>query len=555
MVEHTDEHTSARIPPKSARVTGTAGTANADDIELALSAAHIKAERAAGGWPEEIRYMVALEQVATACAAIKNVGQADAHLTTVVGTDRRTDDGTFHIAYIFSIDSLQRSLTVETCVPAERPEFPSVTPFVTAAHWHERELQDMFGLRAVGHPDPRRLVLHENYPRDFHPLRKDVAAGETPPFLEGRPFTYPRVEGEGVFDVPVGPIHAGVIEPGRFLFSVVGEAIFKLEARLFFTHRGIEKLAEGRTALHGLFSAERICGVCAFSHSTAYAQAIESLAGTPAPPRAQAIRTIMLELERLYNHIGDAGNICAGIGFAVGTSSGARLKERLQRLNEAVAGHRFLRGVNTLGGVRLDLHSRALKLIEGTIKEVDTDFKQMVELMLGTDSVVERLKGTGVLGADIVREFGAVGVAARASGLARDSRVYRPHALYPDLSFKVPKDDRGDVYARTSVRIHEVVQSVHLIRQLVENMPPGPVIAPLGPLPAYKGALGVTESPRGETAHWVMLNPDGTIFRYHVRSAPYANWPVVPFTVPGNMVPDFPLINKSFELCYACCDR
>lgn len=548
MIEQMREH-SAPVPADSV------GGVSIADIELAFTAAGVGAERAGGGWLDEVRYMVPVDQLASACAALKGARPMDVHLTTVVGTDRRSDDGTFHVAYIFSLDGLRRSLTLEAQVPAEHPEFPSVTPSVTAAHWHERELQDMFGLRPVGHPDPRRLVLHENYPRHFHPLRKDTAAGEMPPVQEGRTFTYPRAEGEGVFDVPVGPIHAGIIEPGRFMFSVVGEAILKLEARLFFTHRGIEKLAEGRPALHGLFSAERICGVCAFSHSTAYAQAIESLAGTPAPPRAQAIRTIMLELERLYNHIGDIGNICAGIGFAVGTSSGARLKERLQRLNEAVAGHRFLRGVNTLGGTRLDLHSRSLELIEDTTKQVDIEFKQMVELVLGTDSVMERLRGTGVLGADIVREFGAVGVAARASGLGRDSRVYRPHALYPELTFKVAKDERGDVYARTAVRIHEVLQSIHLIHQLVHNMPSGPVTVPLGPLPGYKGALGVTESPRGETAHWVMLNSDGTIFRYHIRSAPYANWPVVPFAVPGNMVPDFPLINKSFELCYACCDR
>ncbi|HMA37769.1 MAG TPA: nickel-dependent hydrogenase large subunit, partial [Chloroflexia bacterium] len=367
------------------------------------------------------------------------------------------------------------------------------------------------------------------------------------------PFVYPRVEGEGVFDVPVGPIHAGVIEPGHFVFSGAGERILKLEARLFFTHRGIEKLAEGQPVAQGVFVAERICGVCAFSHSTAYVQAVEALAGTPAPPRAQAIRTLLLEFERLYNHIGDVGNICAGIGFAPGSSAGARLKERLQELNEVVTGHRFLRGINCVGGVRRELTN--LPHAAAQLRVIKTEFAQMVDVMLNSDSVRQRLDGTGVLAAAVAEAFGAVGVAARASGSRRDSRIYHPHGLYPALAVQATTRQQGDVRARTEVRIQEAQQAFRLVAEVLDRLPDGPLTVPLGPLPAYHGALGRVESPRGETAHWVMVAPDGTIYRYRVRSAPYANWPVVPFAVPGNMVPDFPLINKSFELCYACCDR
>jgi Ni,Fe-hydrogenase III large subunit/Ni,Fe-hydrogenase III component G len=518
-----------------------------------LTAAGVRAELCSAGWPAETRYRVPVAHLATACQTV--AATFGAPLTTVVGTDQRAGDGTYHLAYLFARDAEHGFLTIEAAVPAAHPEFPAVTPLVPAAHWHERELQDMFGLRAVGHPDPRRLVLHENFPRDYHPLRKDVPAGDPPAIRTGHPFVYPRVEGEGVFDVPVGPIHAGVIEPGRFLFSVVGEAILKLEARLFFTHRGIEKLVEGRPILHGLQAAERLCGVCAFSHSTAYVQAVESLAATPAPPRAQAIRTLLLELERLYNHIGDLGNLCAGIGFAVGSSHGARLKERLQQLNEVVAGHRFLRGVNTPGGVRRDLDAPTLHQIAATLTSVEHDLRAMLEIIFGSEAVVQRFEGTGTLPLEVVRAFGAVGVTARASGLARDARLTHPHAYYPALTPPVAHAQSGDVRARAEVRVQEVHQALHLVRQVLDNLPAGPRCCPLGPLLADQGVLGSVESPRGEAAHWLMVGPDERISRYHVRSAPYANWPVVPFAVPGNMVPDFPLINKSFELCYACCDR
>ncbi len=228
-----------------------------------------------------------------------------------------------------------------------------------------------------------------------YPLRKDFDPAVPVPRVEREPHRFHELHGEGIVEIPVGPIHAGVIEPGHFRFAAVGEVILHLETRLFYTHRGIEKLAEGKTADHVLQLAERICGVCSLSHAVAYCQAVESIASAAAPPRAAALRTLFLELERLYNHIGDLGNICAGIGFAVGASFGARLKDDLQRLNERLTGNRFLRGVCRLGGVRRELTADGQRDLEATLTRIAREFGEFIEVLLGSETAVERLTTTG----------------------------------------------------------------------------------------------------------------------------------------------------------------
>jgi Ni,Fe-hydrogenase III component G len=270
----------------------------------------------------EQRFTVEREQLPMAAAAI--VDELDARLALMVGEDDRAVSGTYRLSYVFA-PRAGGWITLETAVYPIDPSFPSVTPFVPAAHWYEREVRDMFGLEPVGHPDPRRLVLHDDWPEDVHPLRKDFDPSIPVPRETIQRYEFHRLHGEGFVEIPVGPIHAGVIEPGHFRFAAVGEAIFHLETRLFYTHRGIEKLAEGKTPRQVLQIAERICGACSMSHGVAYTQAIETIACVQLPARAAALRTIYLELERLYNHTGDLGNICAGVGFAVGSAFGARL--------------------------------------------------------------------------------------------------------------------------------------------------------------------------------------------------------------------------------------
>jgi len=488
------------------------------------------------------------------CAAL--VRDQHARLVVMTGTDERERGGGFGLYYVFALPSGELA-TIEAHVDPHRSEFPSVTRVVPAAHWYEREVKDMFGIEPSGHPDPRRLVLHDDWPHGLHPLRKDFD-GRRPVARHPHPHEpLTGVRGDGVMEVPVGPIHAGIIEPGHFRFGGVGELVFQLEARLFYTHRGIEKAAEGASVERVLFLAERLCGACSLSHAVAYSQAIEELAECRPSLRARLIRSVLLELERLYNHVGDVANLCAGAALQLGVYQGGILKERLQELNSAVAGHRYLFGVACPGGVRRDLDAAAQERIRREAGAIEGEFRDYVDALLGTESFMERLVGTGVLEHDLADELGAVGVAARASGVARDVRASRPYAaLRPGMVSAVVRTE-GDVRARMLVRVDEAFASFGLIRELLRELAergPEVLVTPPGPLAPDRKAIGMVESPRGENVHWVMTGARGEIARYRVRSASY-NWALVPFAVAGNLLPDFPLINKSFELCYACLDR
>ncbi|MEI7743163.1 MAG: NADH-quinone oxidoreductase subunit C [Chloroflexota bacterium] len=442
-------------------------------------------------------------------------------------------------------------------LPVDGAAYPSITPLVPAAHWDERELRDLLGIVPVGHPDSRRLVLHERWPRGYHPLRKDVPAGERPPLADRR-FVPFEVHGEGVYQLPVGPIHAGVIEPGHFRFSAIGERVLHLDARLFFTHRGLEKLVEGRTFGRALPLVERACGVCTVTHALAYAQAVEELTGVAVPDRARWTRVLLAELERLYNHVGDLGNICAGIGFTSGVARLGWLKERLLRVNDGLTGHRYLMGVVAPGGLLADLDPGALAALPALLDETGHELAAAVRALVRSDGVMARLHATGIVPTGTAAALGALGVAARASGIHADLRVDRPYAAYAGLGVEVVTASAGDAAARFHVRAQEAHESLRLLREVLARLPEGPVAADprdaVVPAPGAT-ALGAAEGPRGASWIWLRAGADGTVDRLRLRSASFANWPVVAAAVPGNLVPDFPLINKSFELCYACTDR
>jgi Ni,Fe-hydrogenase III large subunit/Ni,Fe-hydrogenase III component G len=474
-------------------------------------------------------------------------------LATMVGLDLAPVGRALAVECVFSIPAFDEFLRVRADLGASGA-YPALTPTVPAAQWYEREAKDLFGIDPVGHPDPRRLVLHESYPHGYHPLRKDVNAAVAPA-IDSRRFDHFEVHGEGIYELPVGPIHAGIIEPGHFRFSNIGDVVLFLDARLFYTHRGLEKIVEGLTPEQALFTVERTCAACTVAHGVAFASAVERAGGTCVPPRAAWLRTLLLELERLYNHVGDIGNICAGTGLHAGTARGAILKERLQRLNEALTGHRFLMGVVGIGGLRNDIDAGVLQGQVGELAAIQADFAAYVQMLLGTESFVHRLRGPGELDSATVLALGGTGVAARASGVATDYRVDHPHAAYATLSPRRMVERSGDVFGRTILRVREADESFRLVRAIADGLPGGPVRTDVARLPAFASALGYAESPRGANVHWVMADGDGKIYRLRIRSAAYANWPLVARAVPGNVVPDFPLINKSFELCYACCDR
>jgi Ni,Fe-hydrogenase III large subunit/Ni,Fe-hydrogenase III component G len=474
-------------------------------------------------------------------------------LATTVGLDLTPLTGDFAVEYVFSLPD-DKFLRVRAQVPADDHEYPSVSPSVPAALWHEREIKDMFGITPVDHPDPRRLVLHDSWPHGYHPLLKSVSATESPPF-EARRYDYFEVHGEGIYELAVGPIHAGVIEPGHFRFSNIGELILHLDARLFFTHRGVEKIVEGMPFERALFTAERTCGACTVSHAVAFSSAVERMTGTEVPARAAWLRSLFLELERLYNHIGDIGNICAGAGFHAGSSRGAILKERCQRLNEELTGHRFLMGTVGLGGLRYEPSAPALVSLPVRLATLKADFSAYLDTILEAGSFAHRIEGPGRLTPETARALGGTGVAARASGVATDYRIDHPTLAYPELAPGLRTETSGDVAARVLVRAAEANDSLDMAIRLTEGLPAGASAVPIGEAPIGASALGYNESPRGSNVHWLMAGPGNTVYRLRIRSASYANWPLVTRAVAENVVPDFPLINKSFELCYACCDR
>ncbi len=503
------------------------------------------------------------EDVPAAAAELDAAGLA---LATLVATDEETTaERNFKVRYVFepgpgtTVPLPDTFVTLVASLDPARPELPSISDRVPAANWHEREAQDLFGIVFTGHPDPRPLVVHDGWPKGLHPLRKGFDGRQRPPVERAEEFPHLVVEGEGVLEVPVGPIHAGIIEPGHFRFSTVGESVLNLEARLFYTHRGLEKRIEGLTVADAFYVAERMCGVCSVSHGLGFCEATEQIAGIEVPGRARVLRTLALELERLYNHVGDIGNIAAGASYHYGTSAGLRMKEALQQVNEQLAGNRFLRGLVTPGGARLDLTAELAHAIEAAMAATAEALASLMERIENNPSVTDRLDTTGLLSSQDAIALGVTGVAARASGIDRDARRDHPHGAYANESgfqIAVATEIDGDVHARLNVRAAEAREAMRLIRALLGSVPPGPICAAMPEaLPPWGIGLAAIESPRGAAVHWLRSDAAGRIDRYHLRSASYANWPAVPLAAQGSIIPDFPLVNKSFELCYSCTDR
>lgn len=472
-----------------------------------------------------------------------------ARLVTLHATDDRALEGCFKLHLVMAPQGLDAFVSATAPLGLGEWRYESLTPIINDADWYEREIQDMFGLVAIGHPDPRPLVLHEDWPEGRYPLRKDYPAGERPSRVNGE-YHFTKVEGEGVYEIPVGPVHAGVIEPGHFRFSVAGEPIINLEVRLGYVHRGVEKLSESTPYAKGVYLAERISGDNSVAHSTAYCQAVEALASCQVPERAEYVRVVMLELERLYNLFGDIAGIALDTALSVPAANGYLLREKAMNMNECLTGSRLLRSVNVLGGVRRDLTPNDREKVLATMVKLKLEFDDLVTLMLTSPSMMDRVETTGKLTREMAVDLNVVGPAARASGVDRDVRRDHPYAAYGKLNFLVPTQQSGDVAARMKVKMDEVRESFSLIEQALDSMPAGPVRAKLGSVPQGHTACSLVESPRGEIVHWIMAGR-GAPSRHKVRDASFCNWLAMEQAVLGNIVPDFPLINKSFNLSYA----
>ncbi|OLC33629.1 MAG: hypothetical protein AUH81_13575 [Candidatus Rokubacteria bacterium 13_1_40CM_4_69_5] len=469
-----------------------------------------------------------------------------AELVLMVAADRRQEEGGFEVHYLFAHRE-NWFVHATVAVPPGDPTIVSLATLHYPASRFEREIADLFGIRAEGHPDPRPLVRHGFWPEDYFPLRKDAGTREFRD--DGRPFPFQQVSGEGIYEIPVGPVHAGVIEPGHFRFSVVGETIIDMKSRLYFTHKGTEKLFEGRRPAEGVALAERVSGDTTVGHALAYCQALEALAGAEVPERAKHLRVVLLELERLYNHVADFGMIANDTGFAAAHSHCFRIRERLLRLNKRLTGNRLLRGGVVPGGVAMDLPADVDVTAE--VESALADFNEIVDITLSNTLVIDRLEGTGRLTTGAARAHGVLGFVARASGLDVDARRDYPFAVYGELAFRVPVFDSGDVKARTLVRVEEARESVGLIRQAIGRMPAGPSVCRLGPLPAFEAAFSLVEGWRGTIIHWVMVNAGGVLERVKVFDPSFLNWRALSYALLKNIVPDFPLCNKSFNQSYS----
>lgn len=481
-------------------------------------------------------------------------GEFEARLVTVFAEDRRFREGVFFNYYVFEQRGSAQYLILQSPVQPDSLEFPSLSVQLPSVNWQEREIQDWFGLKAVGHPNPRRVALHDNWP-DVYPLRKDFPLETVLPPFEGQRHIYRPALGEGVFQVPVGPVHAGIIEPGHFNFAVAGEPILYLQLRMFYTHKGTEKLFEKLPVQKAVFLAESISGDSSFSHGTAFCQAVERAAGIEVPQRALIMRTILLELERLANHVGDIGAIATDVGFVIANSHAARLKETLLNLNEQMTGNRLLRGMICPGGVRRGWDERSVDRLRRALVGFAHEFEDLVGLLDSSESMRDRLEQTGVLRPEKARDLGIVGVGGRASGIDLDVRRDHTYAAYSRYSFRVPVYHVGDVLHRMQVRIDEVRESLGIIRQaLAENLQ-GAFRIPVPTLPSDCCALSAVEGWRGEIIHWIRTGPDNHLERCKVKDPSLNNWPALVEAVQGNIIADFPVINKSFNLSYSGTDR
>ena len=456
------------------------------------------------------------------------------------------DPGAFRVTYLFVAAQPDRRVELILTTDRSAPRVPSLAALSFPAGRFEREMADLFGIEAQDHPLPRRLVLHQHWPEGWYPMRRD--AGPPPAFgSTDEPYPFLTVAGTGVYEIPVGPIHAGLIEPGHFRFSVVGETILKLKARLWFVHKGIEKLAEGKLIADALPLAERVSGDTTVGHALAFCLAVEEARDWPVPAQAQVLRAILLELERLYNHVTDIGALCNDVGYGIANAHAQRIREQLLRLNKHITGHRLLRGAITPGAAQVRALPEARDLTA-----IAADIQQIVDIALDNSVVLDRMTGTAILHPEQARDIGTLGYVARASGIDHDAR--RDHPFTPaTIGITAPTHTSGDVLARLLTRAAEIQNSVALINELLSGNPPlgAERTKPTWLVAGRTSGVGLVEGWRGTIAHRVEFAPDGTVTRLKIVDPSFFNWPALPVALADTIVPDFPLTNKSFNLSYA----
>jgi Ni,Fe-hydrogenase III large subunit/Ni,Fe-hydrogenase III component G len=435
-------------------------------------------------------------------------------------------------------------------LPPGAMHYPGLHDLFPVADRLQRGLRDLSGLHALG-MDPRPWLRHTAWAENAHPLRD--AAIAVPPCGEIAPDAYPfvAVDGEGVHEVPVGPVHAGVIEPGQFRFSVVGEKILRLEERLGFTHKGVEQRFAGMTLAEGVRLAARLCGDSAVANAWAYCMAAEALAEISPPPRALHLRALLLERERLANHLGDLGAIANDGGYGFALAQFGRLKEDLLRTNARLFGARYLFDAVQVGGVAIDLDADGVAMLRNQHVTLRREVQRLKAILDDHEGLQDRLRTTGRVRPELAQRLGLLGLAARASGQALDLRTAPGFAPYAALGVEVAQAQDGDVAARVAVRFAEIATSLRLCDALLDTLPVGAVRLDALQCVAPGLAVGLVEGWRGPQIIALQAGEDGRIVRCHPHDPSWQNWPALEWAVIGDIVADFPLINKSFNLSYS----
>jgi len=451
-----------------------------------------------------------------------------------------SDGAEVHLALL---DEKAGSLAVVS-VAAAQGRFPSVGRSFPPAARLERALHDLYGLVPEDAADSRPWLDHGRWG-----LRAPLGARSPAPEAAATDYPFLAAEGDSLHQVPVGPVHAGIIEPGHFRFTANGEAVVRLEARLGYVHKGTEALMRGADAARAARLAGRVSGDSTVAYALAFSRAVEAAAGAEIPARAVWLRALLAELERVANHLGDIGAICNDAAFAMIHAHCGILREEVLRASADCFGHRLMTDCIVPGGVAVDLEPEGAERLHGLVRLVRRRFPAVVTLYDDAASLQDRTVGTGILKPELARQFGCGGYIGRASGRDFDTRRHLPYPPYDRLRFVLPARKDGDVNARIWVRVREVEQSLALVEQILADLPAGAIQAPLPPLAAEGAAL--VESFRGDVFVWVRTARDGSIERCHLRDPSWFQWPVLEAVIEGNIVADFPLCNKSFNCSYS----
>lgn len=496
--------------------------------------------------------------------ALKDVCQfafrdLDARYVISIGADDRPYSGKFLVAHNFAFDQQHVLCSVLTQVEAEdgRPKVPSITDVVPPANWAEREFRDLVGIEPVGHRYPKRLVLPDGWPEGVHPLRKDVPHDFCPPdYDEDRDFQFDAPP-ENCVVVPFGPFHPTLDEPTHFRLYVEGETVRGCEYRGFMAHRGIEKLAETVLGYNDIpMMAERICGICGCVHNVAYAQAVENAAAIAVPPRAEYIRTIMLELERLHSHLLWVGLACHIVGFDTLFMQAFRIREPVMWIAEQISGNRKTYSLCLIGGVRWEITPELKAGLRQMLDQLETEWQAVVQAVSRDRNLQRRTRGIGITSPELVKNAALIGPVARAAGVPLDCRRDHPYAAYDRVEFDVITAPDGDVWSRVVVRMHEVFESIKIIRQCLEKMEPGPIQAAIkDELPAGRFGMSSVEAPRGESHHFVITGENNRPRRWRVRAPTYQNLQGIPAMIKDQELADMTISLGSIDPCFSCTDR